>query len=600
MKRLGWIGILVLLALAACDTTTREARRMVKRAERLADTLPDSTVRLIDSVLRMPASLSERQRMDMALLQAEALFADRGNEISPVMDDDFFDDHDDISTSPELERAATYYARKKQYDKAAHAALYSGFVQQHYNEKEVAMQSFKEAEQYGGMVQDSFTVALAEYRMGKMLYEDYMEDEAISMLKTSDMYFGMHFGERAFVQNLEAASNMILMNFDSADLCLKKSLAYAVQSRSSKAKRKALNNYAVYHRLQGNYDQAITYLRQISSEPDLTNTEKTLLYLNFGKTFAAMEAFDSAALYYKHVEELLHFANIKDETKASTYGALSRFAENIGDAASALQYFKTHENLEFEILSRYKMKSIFRIQQQYDYESLQNEMNKKLIQRQHVITIFGIVVIIGLAALAVSQIRLAKTRKQEAQAKTSLFHFMQQNKELAQKHKFSERALADLSMMHKADEMAYQNLIRKNSKIEAACNTYAQQLSDALNKEALTMRKLDIFLKNKEEKAYLAALKDAVFNNNEDHWEALMGVFDLLYPNVRSNLALQHPELTEMEQKDFILSYFNVSRDEEARLFQKSIHTVDKLRYTVRQKMKQSTTESEPKSCEKA
>ena len=126
-----FIGIVFLLAvLTACNTPTREARRMVKRAERLADTLPDSTVRLIDSVLRMPASFSERERMDMALLQAEALFGDRGQEISPVMDDDFFDDHANLSTSPELERAAAYYARKKQYNKAAHAALYSGFVQQ--------------------------------------------------------------------------------------------------------------------------------------------------------------------------------------------------------------------------------------------------------------------------------------------------------------------------------------------------------------------------------------------------------------------------------------------------------------------------------------
>ncbi len=149
MKRYVWIGLLVLLALSACDSTTREARRMVKRAEQLADTFPDSTVRLIDSVLRMPANFSERERMDMALLQAEALFGDRGQEISPVMDDDFFDEHANLSTSPELERAAAYYAGKKQYAKAAHAALYSGFVQQHYNEKEAAMRSFKEAEQYG-------------------------------------------------------------------------------------------------------------------------------------------------------------------------------------------------------------------------------------------------------------------------------------------------------------------------------------------------------------------------------------------------------------------------------------------------------------------
>ena len=63
---------------------------------------------------------------------------------------------------------------------------------------------------------------------------------------------------------------------------------------------------------------------------------------------------------------------------------------------------------------------------------------------------------------------------------------------------------------------------------------------------------------------------------------------------------MQYPELTEMEQKDFILSYFNVSRDEEARLFQKIVHYVDKLRYTVRQKMKQSVTEPAPKSIEQA
>lgn len=248
-----------------------------------------------------------------------------------------------------------------------------------------------------------------------------------------------------------------------------------------------------------------------------------------------------------------------------------------------------------KIQSNNEEKSIFRIKQQYDYESLQNVMNKKLIQRQHIITLFGIVAIIGLLALTISQIRLARTRKQEAEAKTSLFHFMQQNKELAQKHESSTKALADLSMMHKADEKAFQDLIKKNSELKSVCNTYAQQLSDALNKEALTMRRFDIFLKNKEEKAYLAALKDAVFNN-EDHWEALMGVFDSLYPNVRRNLVLQHPEMTEMEQKDFILSYFNVSRDEEALLFQKSVHTVDKIRYSVRQKMKQSATEQSPKA----
>ena len=473
----------LLLVCISCHAPTREAKRMIARAERLADTLPDSTVRLIDSVLRMPVYFSERQRMAMALLQAEALFADRGSEISPVMDDDFFDDKPFLSTSPELECAATYYANKKQYTKAAHAALYNGFVQQHYNENEAAMQSFKEAEQYGGVAQDSFTVALAEYWMGKLLYDDYMEREAISMLKVSDTHFGMHFGERAFVKNLEAASNMILENFDSADLCLKKSLAYAEQSRSSKAERKALNNYAVYHRLQGNYAHAITCLREIASEPGLTDTEKTLLYLNFGKTFATTEATDSAAVYYKNVEKFLQFANIKDETKASAYGALSRFAESQGDTALALQYLKVHGNLMSGIQSNIEKKSVFRIQRQYDFESLQNEMNRKLIQRQHIITIFGIFAIIGLTALAISQIRLAKTRKQEAEAKANLFHFMQQNKELAQRSEEQEQTQIYLRQKHKESELAYEELFKEKERQAQTASEYGEKLSLALKKE---------------------------------------------------------------------------------------------------------------------
>ena len=68
----------------------------------------------------------------MALLQAEALFGYRdvsrnvsenndtlgdvsGNvsTISPIMDDDFFDEHANLSISPELEHTAAYYASKK-------------------------------------------------------------------------------------------------------------------------------------------------------------------------------------------------------------------------------------------------------------------------------------------------------------------------------------------------------------------------------------------------------------------------------------------------------------------------------------------------------
>ena len=584
-----------MLALAACDATTREARRMVKRAERLVDTLPDSTARLVDSVLRMPVNFRERERMDMALLQAEALFGDRGQEISPVMDDDFFDDRGNVSTSPELERAAAYYARKEDFAKAAHAALYSGFVQQHYDEKEAAMRSFKEAEQYGMMAGDSLTVARAEYKMGKMLFDEYMEQEAQDMFRKSKKFIGNHHTERASIENSEAVTCIMMGQFDNADSCLQRGMILAEKGHSDKVIRKIHNNYSVLYRLQGKYDQAVDCLHRMMAHPNLGENDMFVLDLNLGNVYFDMKEMDSATKYYQFVELALPKVNVKKETVLAAYEALYRFADVQNDDSLALQYREMHERGLYDLMVMRQKQTIYRTQQQFDYESLQNETNKELLQRQRLITLLAVFTIIGLGALAVSQIRLAKIRKQEAIAKANLSHFTQQNKELQQKQETTEKQMMDLSMANETNIKAFQDLSQKYRAIQDTCKGYAQTLSDTLNKEALIMRKLDIYLGNKGEKAYLAALNEAVFEG-DDHWEALMKVFDALYPNVRENLLLKYPDLTEMEQKDFILSYFNVSRDDEAVMFKKSVHMVDKWRNGARKKMQKKEELGQNKS----
>ena len=543
---------MVLLALSACDTTTREARRMVERAEQLADTLPDSTVRLIDSVLRMPASFSERERMDMALLQAEALFGDHGQEISPVMDDDFFDEHANLSTSPELEHAAAYYAGKKQYAKAAHAALYSGFVQQHYNEKEAAMRSFKEAEQYGKLATDSLTVARAEYWMGKMLYREGREQEALNSFIVSESYIGNHYGERALIENSKAIIYILMNQYDDANNCLERGLSWTEKDRYERARLKVLNNQAVLCRIRGKYGDAIAHLNQMASTSNMDETEEFVFYLNMGKAFLFANEMDSAMSYFKRVETLLSTKEIQVETKASAYGALSQFEEQHGDIRKALQYKDQREQLLSKVLAQRQEQAVYRIQKQYDYESLQNEMNRKLIQRQHVITFFGVLTIIGLIALAVSQIRLAKTRKQEAETNANLFHFMQQNKSLVESNMSQERKVLDAT----------------------------QQLSDMYFAKFKTMQKLSFSIENPKNKIALKELEKAVFGDGE-HWDGVIDVLDVLYPGLWESITFKYPEMEEMERRVFILSRFKLSRMEEAALLGISTSVLDKLRTRV-------------------
>ena len=563
MKRIVWIGILFLLALTACDRPTREARRMVKCAEQLADTLPDSAARLIDSVLRMPASFSERERMDMALLQAEALFGEHGHEISPVMDDDFFDEHAYISTSPELERAAAYYAKKKQYAKAAHAALYSGFVQQHYDEKEAAMRSFKEAEQYGKMVDDSLTVARAEYWMGRMLYFEGMVLDAQDMLRNSKRFIGNHHIERAYIENSEAVTYILMGQHDNADSCLQRGMILAEKWHSDKVIRKILNNYSVLYRLQGKYDQAVDCLHRMMANPNLGENDVFVLNLNLGNVYFDKKEMDSATKYYQFVELALPKVNVKKETVLAAYEALYRFAEVQNDDSLALHFREMHEKGLYDLMIQRQKQTTYRIQQQFDYESLQNETNKELLRRQHIITLFAIFTIIGLAALAISLIRLAKIRKQEAEANANLFHFMQQNKALVESNKEKDLKVLDAT----------------------------QQLSDLLYAKLMAMQKLDYCLKTPKDKIALKDLEKEVFGGG-DHWEAVKEALEVLYPGLWETIGLKYPDMDEIERRVCMLSHLKLSRLDEATLLGISTSVLDKLRTKVRKTLVQDKTNS--------
>ena len=540
------IGMVLLAALVACNSPQREARRMVRQAEQLFDTLPDSTASLIDSVLHMPVYFNERQRMDMALLQAEALFGDRGNEISPVMDDDFFDDKPFLTTSPELERAATYYAGKKQYNKAAQAALYSGFVQQHYSDNTAAMQSFKDAERYGTIAKDSLTVAQADYRMGRMLFNDGLYQEALIMLKKSERNFGNHIIEKALLQNMMAVCHMVQKNYVDAEICLQQILLNSGMINIDKVKRKALNNYAVLYQLQGKYDQAIDCLKQNASNSNLNEKELLLINLNLGDAFFYEGKTDSAAFYYKNIDSLLPEANVKIETKASAYDALSLFAENMGDGTRALKYRKLYESLLHKTMTLRREQAVYQIQRQYDYETLQKTMNLKVIRRHRIILVFSLLLFAAAVIIMVLQYRHKQMIETEAEMKRQI-DAMKQDLRLTVKSSVMDQEIAlRLRMMLTADRTA-------------------KRVKDPKND--------------------WHSLVFQIMNGKDNAFEAARSTIEMVYPNLYSILMEKYPSLTETETKICLLSFCDISNAEIAELLGLSPNTVNQNRSALRKKL---------------
>lgn len=194
--------------------------------------------------------------------------------------------------------------------------------------------------------------------------------------------------------------------------------------------------------------------------------------------------------------------------------------------------------------------AVYRIQKQYDYETLQNAMNQKLARNHLVI---AIVIGLLLLVLALYLFRSAQASRKEARANANLFHFMQQNKALVESNMAQEQKTVDME----------------------------QRLSDLLYARLYAMQQLDYCLKTPKDKGALKDLEREVFGKG-DHWDAVKQTLEELYPGLWESLRLKYPEMDELELRVSMLSRLKLSRQGEAALLGISTSVLDKIRTKVK------------------
>ena len=480
-------------------------------------------------------NLRESERMAAALEQAESVYGE-GSLLMEV---------DTALFIPGLSDASLYYARKKQFSKAALAALYNGYSEKDYN-KDLATNSFKEAERYGEMAHDSLTMARAEYWMGKFLHEAGRIEAALSAFETSYYLIGERYAERAFIENSLAVTYIMLKQYDSAEYYLNNSLTIARDIHSERLERKVLNNLAVLYRIQGRFEKSIDCLRKILSLPDLEKSEKGIVLLNFGNTFMANREFDSAALYFRLLADSVLDSQIKTDTKLSIYGALLNFAENQGNLSAALQYREKHEDLLYEVMLQRQEQSIYRIQKQYDYENIRNTMNKKIIRRHRVIIVFGFLL------LFLSIVIL----------------FLQ--------HRHHQMLIAEEEMKHQL--FAMKESLGRTVSVSILDKTVVSRLKIIIVANHATNRA-------KDPKNEWRPLVFEIMAGKENVYEAAKTVIEEAYPNLFSTILKTLPELNDTEAKVCMMSCFDLTNSEIAELLGLSINTINQNRSTLRRKL---------------
>lgn len=531
------IFLALLFALSSCDSDLRRAKRYYHQAQEVAASDPDSALILIDSVLNIMVFLDDDIRMNMSLMQAEALFTHpdgERRELSQRIK------AKKIYTMPELERSAEYFAEKGDYQKASYGALYSGYVL-HELRDDAAMICFKDAAKYAEITGDSLTYARANYNVARLLYQKFLDEEALPIIKTADAYFGTKYDERALAQNLMSLSYFDKKDYTGAEKCLKQGLSYANKTNSKHAWQKLMNNYSVCYREQGKFDEAIACLRQIKT---CDTTTKILQYLNLAKTFTKFYEYDSASIYYQNVLNLLSLTDIKSETTVSIYAALSNFTELQKDYQQSLRYMKMCRWFEYQFQDSLRKDNLYHIQRQYDYETLQNTMNRQIISNYRIEMMMAVVIIIVLAAALVLYYRIIQKNKKEAEMKATLLRVMKDN----------------------------ENLI--------------QDKSDNLAEKLRSMQRLEILTKDQKDKYLLANLEKEMFGN-KNHWEVMTDLFNTIYPGLYDTLKEKYPDMSELERRVYMLNDFKLSRIDEALLLDVSTSVLDKARGKVKKIIEQ-------------
>ncbi len=549
----------LLLVLTACNPSQREAKQLLRQAESVLETYPESALHLIDSAMHMEVYFTEAQRMEMALLQGRAIYGDDRDATDPTASNgNFLFDKvmNRIYTSPDLDGAPAYFARKGQPKKAALAALYKGYDLQSIYADGLALQSFEEATDYALRAGDSLTAARAFFQMGRHLHWMDRYGEAAVALDSADRYFGNRLYERAFVQNMMGVNQCFLEEFTDAAIHLANCLEFAVESGNKEAQWRGMFNQGILagDKFFDQRDAGLQYLRLLEAEATgLKLATKAYgiykLFFNHNVRHKIKPIDDDSTAYYSGV-----WASAMQFDRKYKLGGADVFCF-YGRQHDLYPVFLTHWITTDETVygeSYGVIKNYRRQQQRNDYLNLRNAMAEKHLQKQHKTMVFCIVAISALlliiGALLFWLKRKPKVEKLVAEpiAETEVVP-VEKGTPTSENNPFVSQEVTSRF-----------RLILNAARTEKRANDFKKEWSPLVRQ---------------------------VMNGKETAFEAAVSVIESAYPGLQAKISELYPDLNETDSKVCLLSCSDITNAEMGEFLDLSVYSINKSRSELRKKL---------------
>lgn len=530
------------LCLVACGSH-QEYPEAMQQAIRCLETNPDSARFYLSSVDSILSEEPEETRMYHALLTLRAEDKLRIQQASDSV----------------IKPIVAYYDKQGDPAKRLEAYYMLGRVYRTLGDSPRSLQAFQQAAEISHECDRPELSGRIYEQMSYLFAYQELYSEAIQAIKVSYRIYEKHGDARGVSVSLRNIARIFdkYQQIDSMAYYYQRAYKTALIAQDSIATNLILNEYISAFMDHGMIDKGATLIHKLPQEIKSKNAialySQGMICLNAGQL-------DSASMYFR--KSLQQKASL--DVQREVYRQFASLSEKQRDLVQALRYERKSSQLKDSIARRTQTEAIYKIHTLYNYQQIEQEKKRLLLQNEHQqkLLYLSLSILLGLGILVSWSIRRFKQYRQNvAEQEKKLADLRielerEKDTEQEQKHEIQKNQiqikelelLIETARKERDENINVRLHLQQKIKQLEISNRHIQLNMDekALARQEKELRKQEmrqaaIYLWFHEEKHW-----DHV-PENAPQWEELRDLIKQCFPQFIPHLHTLHPKISEME-----------------------------------------------------